>query len=70
MSSRLVRMAQLTGMPRAVPPVLGIVPLDKSTIWRKIKEGDFPKPIRLGANSVAWDLAEVEAWLKSRKGDR
>ena len=32
-----------------------------STIWRRAKDGTFPKPYRLGPNTVAWDLDEVEA---------
>ncbi|WP_324428322.1 AlpA family phage regulatory protein [Azohydromonas sp.] len=68
--TQLVRMAHLVGRPRANPPIRGIVPLHESTIWRMVKAGDFPAPIRLHRNSVAWDLREVEAWLKARKEDR
>jgi len=67
---RLVRMAQLTGQPRAVPPVPGIIPLEVSTIWRMVKAGEFPQPIRLGKNSVAWDMNEVSAWLDERMEQR
>jgi predicted DNA-binding transcriptional regulator AlpA len=41
----------------------GIVPVSAPTIWRWISEGTFPAPKRLGANSVAWDSAEVDAWI-------
>ena len=33
--------------------------------WRQEKAGRFPQRIRIGPNSVAWDLGEVEAWLDS-----
>lgn len=63
---RLVRLAQLVGRPRAVPPVQGILPWNPSTLWRKVKAGEFPQPVKLGPNSTAWVLDEVEAWLRER----
>jgi len=45
--------------------LLEVVPLSYSTIRRKINNGEFPKPIRLGANSVGWKLSEVQAWIDS-----
>jgi prophage regulatory protein len=40
--------------------------LSGSTIYRKYKAGDFPEPVRLGANSVGWYEDEVAAWIQSR----
>jgi prophage regulatory protein len=37
--------------------------MPKSTIYEKIKEGTFPKPLRLGAKSVAWIESEIDAWI-------
>jgi len=31
---------------------------------------DFPKPVRLGKNSVAFVEAEIDAWIESRIADR
>ena len=59
MTGVLLRMAQLTAM-------LGI---HKSTVYRMMEKGEFPRPIRLGPNSVAWRTAEVEEWLASRPRD-
>jgi prophage regulatory protein len=39
-----------------------------ATIYRWIKEGNFPAPIRLGANMVRWDRKSVEAWMTEREG--
>ena len=41
--------------------------LDRSTLWRWQKGGDFPKPYRLGPNVRAWDEDEVDAWLEGRR---
>jgi Prophage CP4-57 regulatory protein (AlpA) len=31
-----------------------------------LRSYDFPKAVALGENTLAWDLAEVEAWVASR----
>lgn len=40
--------------------------LGRSTIYRWMDEGMFPKSVRLGARSVAWIEHEVDEWLMSR----
>jgi predicted DNA-binding transcriptional regulator AlpA len=30
------------------------------------REGQFPKRIVIGENRVAWDEAEVDAWIEAR----
>ena len=39
--------------------------LSRSTIYLRIQEGKFPKPINLGARAVGWLENEIEAWLMS-----
>ena len=38
-----------------------------ATIYRWIKEGKFPKPVRLGANMVRWKASDIEAWMTDRE---
>ena len=35
--------------------------LSRSTIYLRIQEGTFPKPVSLGARSVGWPSGEVSA---------
>jgi predicted DNA-binding transcriptional regulator AlpA len=45
----------------------GIVP-NRMTLSRWIAgNSGFPKPVRLGPNTVAWKTEEVEAWLTERE---
>ena len=37
--------------------------LPRSSLYDRIKRGDFPAPIPLGARSVGWLEHEVDAWL-------
>ena len=38
-----------------------------STIYRLERAGRFPKRVQLGPNSVGWRLAEINAWIESRR---
>jgi len=40
--------------------------LSRSTIYLRIQEGTFPKPVNLGARAVGWLENEIEAWLRKR----
>lgn len=42
------------------------VGLGRSTIYRWMAEGKFPRPVQLGGYAVAWALEDVESWISSR----
>lgn len=42
------------------------VGLGRSTIYRWMAEGKFPKPVQLGGYAVAWALEDVESWISSK----
>ena len=44
--------------------------LPRSTIYEKIAQGSFPKPIRLSERAVGWLETEIEAWQKARIAQR
>ena len=44
-----------------------IVPLSDTTIYEMERRGEFPRRFNLTARCVVWDMAEVEAWLASRR---
>lgn len=44
-----------------------IIPLAERTIYDMEKRGEFPRRIVLTSRSVAWDMAEVQAWIKARQ---
>lgn len=48
-----------------------IIPLGKSSIWRKVQLGEFPRPVKLSANVTAWPVESVRAWIDEQaKGAR
>jgi prophage regulatory protein len=49
-----------------LPAVKGSVGLSRSTIYLRIAEGTFPRPVSLGGRAVGWLQAEIDAWMKQR----
>lgn len=49
-----------------LPAVKARTGLSRSTIYLRVSEGAFPKPISLGARSVGWIDSEVAAWVEQR----
>lgn len=41
--------------------------LSRTTIWRKERDGTFPKKVRLGARAVGWLKSDLDVWLQSLK---
>lgn len=56
---KYIRLAELREM----------VPLSRATIWRRAKEGTFPRPVKLSPGIVAWNLQSVEHWLAQKEGN-
>lgn len=44
--------------------------LARSTIYKYIAEGNFPKPVSLGERSVGWVEKEVHDWILDRIEER
>ena len=38
----------------------------RTTVYRLMRAGQFPEPIRVGPRAVRWPESEVEAWLAGR----
>ncbi|KZQ49921.1 helix-turn-helix transcriptional regulator [Klebsiella aerogenes] len=47
--------------------LLAMIPFSERTIFDLEKKGAFPRRIALSSRKVAWDLAEVEAWIDACK---
>ncbi|HAJ42258.1 MAG TPA: transcriptional regulator [Alcanivorax sp.] len=54
---RLTEVIQTTGLAR-------------SSIYNRMNEGSFPRPVSLGARSVGWVSDEVQDWVEARIQER
>jgi prophage regulatory protein len=48
--------------------VLATLGISKSTLYRLISAGQFPKPFKLSERLNGWRVEVVEAWLMSKAG--
>lgn len=48
--------------------VVDKVALGRSTIYRLIAEGKFPKPFQLVPNRNAWIEEDIDRWLAEKSG--
>lgn len=58
----LVRQASLVSTPKRV----GLLGVSSATLWRWVKDGVFPKPMKLSANVTAWRMGDVREWLAAK----
>lgn len=43
----------------------GPIPVSKSTWWAGIKDGRFPKPVKLGARITVWRVADIRSLIET-----
>ncbi|WP_215753922.1 AlpA family transcriptional regulator [Acetobacter sp. P5B1] len=48
--------------PATVAKMCGV---DRSTIYRWVKRGDFPPPIRAGRNTSGWWASTIQRWQQA-----
>jgi prophage regulatory protein len=39
--------------------------LSRSTLYRKMRDGTFPKALRISAGCIGWRESDVDAWLRN-----
>jgi len=46
--------------------VRGRIGVSKSTIYQWMQSDSFPRPVKLGARSVAWQEIAIDEWMATR----
>lgn len=49
-----------------IAEVMAQTGLPRSSLYAQVKQGQFPKPLKLGTRSVGWLAEDVDAWIASR----
>jgi predicted DNA-binding transcriptional regulator AlpA len=65
--TRNERIDQLTDRLMGWPELQRVVGLSRPQIWRLRQTGNFPSPLKLSQNRVAWKSSEVQSWIDSRE---
>ena len=63
--SAFIRESQLVQSPSR-PDTPAPLPFSAPTLWRKVKAGTFPKPIKLSERVTAWQVGAVRAWIAAQ----
>lgn len=63
--SAFLRESQLVRSPKR-PGALAPLPFSAPTLWRMVKAGTFPKPLKLSERVTAWKVGDVRAWLAAQ----
>ena len=53
-----------TGYVRQSQLIPVIFPFSPATLWRKVKAGTFPKPVKLGPRITAWRVEDIRALMR------
>ncbi len=60
-----IREAQLVQSPKH-PNRPAPLPFSAPTLWRKVKAGTFPKPVKLSERVTAWKVGDIRAWAAAQ----
>lgn len=49
------------------PQAPALLPFSGQTLWRLVRQGRFPAPLKLSANVTAWRVGNVRKWLQEQE---
>jgi len=66
--AKYFRLKSLVSTPASgdQPATQGRYPVGPATIWRWVKAGKFPQPVRLGPQTTAWLVEDLDRWDAAR----
>ena len=56
-----------TGKLLRLEAVISLIGMKRPWILQKVKDGKFPKPLRLSPRAVAWRQSEVMEWINAQE---
>lgn len=42
-----------------------VLPYSATTVWRRCKQGEFPKPIKVSPGITAWRVGDIRKYLET-----
>lgn len=64
--SAWLRESQLVRSPKNADSAVAPLPFSAPTLWRKVKDGTFPKPTKLSTRVTAWQAGQVRDWMTAQ----
>lgn len=66
MTSEFAKLPE-TGLVR-LSVIRKVIPLAKSTIWKRVRTGEFPRPLKIG-RATLWRVEDIRALLDKLGGE-
>lgn len=63
--SAWLRESQLVRSPKR-PNSTAPLPFSAPTLWRMVRAGKFPAPVKLSVRVTAWKCSDIRKWLAAR----
>lgn len=63
-----IKLPAIIGNQKSTPPIQPLIPISRTSWLDGVKSGKFPKPVKLGARSVAWRVADIRALVERLGG--
>jgi len=60
-----LRLFQIIGNPKVKPPIPPVIPVGKSTWWKGVKTGRYPRPVKLAPNITAWRVEDIRMLIQN-----
>ena len=57
-----------TGFLR-LPQVLSVIPVGKTCWWEGVRQGRYPKPVKLSPRCTAWRAEDIRELIKHPPGE-
>jgi len=64
-STGFLRLSQIVGNAKADPPISPLIPIGKSSWWLGVRDGRYPRPIKLGPRTTVWRVEDIRALIES-----
>jgi predicted DNA-binding transcriptional regulator AlpA len=61
--SGFLRIWQIIGDPKAIPPTPALIPISRTSFLNGVKSGKYPKPVKLGERTTAWRVTDIRALI-------
>ncbi|MEM5299105.1 AlpA family phage regulatory protein [Burkholderia sp. JPY481] len=65
-TTAFLREKQLVG--DAKKQIAGLLPFSRATLWRRVKDGTFPSPLKLSERTTVWPTPEIRKWVIDHSG--
>ena len=58
---KYLRLSTILGNSKAEPPIEPIIPVCRATWYKNIKNGTYPKPIKISERVTVWKASDIYA---------